>query len=107
MKSNSRRSFLQSAATLAALSPAPGSGEGQNTSALLPIVKFGKQEITRTIVGSNPFYGYSHFNPILDQVMREWYTGNRKMEVLQACEREGINTWQLHYDNLPMEDFKR
>ena len=104
---NSRRSFLQSAAGLAALSSAPAYGEGQTSGALLPTVKFGKQDITRMIVGSNPFYGYSHFNRILDQTMREWYSQDRKMEVLHACEREGINTWQLHYDDLPMEDFKR
>jgi len=59
------------------------------------------------IAGSNPFYGYSHFNRIFDQIMREWYTQDRKMEVLHACEREGINTWQFPYDDLPVEDLKR
>ena len=39
--------------------------------------------------------------------MREWYTQDRRMEVLHAAERNGINTWQLHYDTQPMEDFKR
>src|SRR5262249_17814684 len=73
----------------------------------LPKVKFGKFEITRMVVGSNPFYGYSHFNRILDQAMREWYTQDRKMEVLHACERSGIGTWQLHYNDQPVEDFKR
>jgi hypothetical protein len=29
------------------------------------------------------------------------------MEVLHACEQQGINTWQLHYNDQPMEDFKR
>ena len=104
---NTRRRFLESAAALAALSPAPAHGQGPATRALLPTVKFARQAITRMIVGSNPFYGYSHFNPIFDQTMREWYTQDRKMEVLHACEREGINAWQLHYNDLPMEDFKR
>jgi len=107
MNSNSRRSFLQSAAALAALSPAPAHGAGETTSPLLPTVKFAKQEITRMIIGSNPFYGYSHFNRIFDQIMRDWYTQDRKMEVLHACEREGINTWQLPYGDLPVEDLKR
>jgi hypothetical protein len=44
------------------------------------------RKITRLIVGSNPFYGYSHFNQTLAQLMREWYTQDRKMEVLHACE---------------------
>ena len=104
---NSRRSFLQSAAALAALTPAPAHGEGQSGSALLPTVKFARQDITRMIVGSNPFYGYSHFNPIFDQLMREWYTQDRRLEVLRACERQGINTWQVHYCDDAIADFKR
>jgi hypothetical protein len=29
------------------------------------------------------------------------------MEVLHRCEKAGINTWQLHYNDQPLEDFKR
>jgi hypothetical protein len=29
------------------------------------------------------------------------------MEVLHACERHGINAWQVHYNDQPIEDFKR
>lgn len=100
---NSRRGFLQAAAGLGALATAAA----QTEAATLPKVKFGKHEITRLIVGSNPFYGYSHFNRILDQCMREWYTQDRKMEVLHACERQGIGTWQVHYNDQPMADFRR
>jgi hypothetical protein len=39
--------------------------------------------------------------------MREWYTRDRKMEVLRACESRGIKTWHLHYNDQPIEDFKR
>ena len=87
--SNSRRSFLQLAAGLSALAPAAGKAAAQTEAPLLPTVKFGKFEITRLIVGSNPLYGYSHFNRIYDQLMREWYTQDRKMELLHACERHG------------------
>ena len=80
---------------------------GAPAAPLLPTVNFGKSEISRLIVGSNPFYGYSHFNNTLDQRMRQWYTQDRKMEVLHACERHGIGTWQLHYNDQPVEDFKR
>jgi hypothetical protein len=96
----SRRAFLQSAAALAAAVPAPAAGT-------LPTVPFGKHRITRLIVGSNPFYGYSHFNRIFDQCMRDWYTQDRRMEILHACERQGINTWQVHYNDQPVEDIKR
>src|ERR1039458_10531539 len=101
MESNSRRSFLQLAATLGALAPAAGKAAAQPAAPTLPTVKFGKFEITRLIVGANPLYGYSHFNHTMDQLMREWYTQDRKMEVLHACERQGINTWQLHYNDQP------
>ena len=107
MDSDSRRTFLQSAAGLAALVPAAADAAPQSAAPLLPTVKFGKAQVTRLIVGSNPFYGYSHFNRILDQTMREWFTQDRRMEVLHACERHGINTWQVHYDPLFEEDFKR
>ncbi|MFN7997936.1 MAG: hypothetical protein U0Q18_30225 [Bryobacteraceae bacterium] len=106
-RSRSRRSFLQIAATVSAVAPVAGQSTSQPAAPLLPTVKFGKYEITRLIIGSNPFYGYSHFNRTLDQHMREWYSQDRKMEILHSCERHGINTWQIHYNDQPMEDFKR
>jgi hypothetical protein len=96
-----RRAFLQTSAGLAA---AAASAEAASP---IPTVKFGKTDITRLIIGSNPFYGYSHTNRTLDQCMREFYTQDRRMEVLHAAERNGINTWQLHYDTQPMADFAR
>jgi len=103
----SRRHFLQAAAGVAVLTPAALGAAGQEGSGQLPTVKFGKWEITRLIIGSNPFYGYAHFNRILGQHMSEWYTQDRRMEVLHACEQHGIGTWQLHYNDQPIEDFKR
>lgn len=109
MESKSRRSFLQSAAGLAALaqSGVGAAAAAEQQSAPLPKVKFGNHEISRLIVGSNPFYGYSHFNRTLDALMREWYTQDRKMQVLHACEQHGISTWQFHYNDQPLEDVKR
>jgi hypothetical protein len=94
-----RREFLLSSASLAVAAA--------ETAPPIPTVKFGKAEITRLIVGSNPFYGYSHFNRTMDQSMREWYTQDRRMEVLHAAERNGINAWQVHYDIQPMADVAR
>src|SRR5689334_5614658 len=107
MEPSSRRSFLGCAAGLAAQASPAARAAGQPTPAVLPKVKFGNTEITRLIIGSNPFYGYSHFNRILDQTMRDWYTQDRRIEVLHDCERHGINTWQVHYDAQLAEDFKR
>jgi hypothetical protein len=99
---NSRRLFLKSAAGLtlagqAAAAPAP----------LLPTVRFGRHEVTRLIIGTNPFCGYSHFNPLLDQFMREYMTPDRVQEILVRCEQAGINTWQLHYQDKTMAFLKR
>jgi hypothetical protein len=39
--------------------------------------------------------------------MREWYTQDRRMQVLHACEAHGIGTWQVHYNDPTIEDIKR
>jgi len=94
-----RRAFLQ---TTAGLAVAAG-----GTASPIPTVKFGTTDITRLVIGSNPFYGYSHTSRTLDQIMREWYTQDRRMEVLHAAERNGINAWQVHYDTPAMADLAR
>jgi hypothetical protein len=93
-----RRAFLQSAAAAPVLA-APASS--------LPTVKFGgRHEITRLVIGTNPLMGYSHFNRILDQCMREWMTLERRIETILAAERAGITTWQLHYQKETIETLK-
>jgi hypothetical protein len=102
----SRRRFLQSAAGLGGTLALAGRAAAADAPQL-PTVKFGKADITRLIIGSNPFYGYSHFNPILDAHMREFYTQDKKIEVLKNAERNGIGTWQIHYNDQPLADFLR
>jgi hypothetical protein len=107
MSEDSRRGFLKSAAALGGTLVAAGGGQAQASAApLLPTVRFGKTNITRLIIGSNPLYGYSHFNRILDQHMREWYTREKKLEVLKSCEQHGINTWQVHFNLNSMADLR-
>ncbi len=98
-----RRRFLQSAAALAAAAQ----GGTAAPAPTLPTVKLGRYDITRLIIGSNPFYGYSHFNRILDETMREWYTTERVLDVLRQCEQAGVTTWQLSYRQRALEDVKR
>lgn len=100
--SASRRGFLQAAAGAAA---APVL-RAEPASPKLPAVRFGEREVTRLIVGTNPFFGYSHFNGLLDKFMREYMTQERRLEVLRRCEEVGINTWQLHYSSQTMADLK-
>jgi hypothetical protein len=73
----------------------------------LPTIKLGRHEITRLIVGGNPFYGYSHFNRLLSQHMLEWATPERIGDVLRQCERNGINTWQFSHTERTMSDLER
>ena len=65
---------------------------------LLPTVALGPHRITRMIVGSNPIYGYSHFNRQYDQHMREWFTDERIVKLLLDCQQAGINTWQYSFN---------
>jgi hypothetical protein len=95
----SRRRFLQGAAALPAAAAA--------AQPLLPTVPFAKTRVTRLIIGSNPLYGYSHFNAILNRCMQEWMTQDQRIKVLKRCEQVGINTWQVHYTSETMADFRR
>lgn len=99
---SSRRGFVASAVGMGISAAASASPE-----AALPKVKFGKVEVTRLIIGSNPLYGYAHFNSILSRTMREWMTQDQRMAVLKRCEQVGINTWQVHFDQQAVADLKR
>lgn len=112
--SSSRRLFLKEAAAISAVvsSPRPihgDSGEKPQASSRveIPTVDFHGTKITRLLIGSNPLYGYSHFNPLLDRTMREWMTPERRVETLHRAEAAGINTWQVHYNDPTIEDFRR
>jgi hypothetical protein len=59
----------------------------------VPKVRFGPVEISRLVVGCNPFYGFAHFNGTLSAVMREYYTAERVCDVLHQCARFGINAY--------------
>lgn len=92
-----RRRFLETSAALGASSaPAP----------LLPTIRLGKYEVTRLILGANPFYGFSHFNRLLDQHMLEWSTPENVWKTVRACEENGINTWQLSDAKRGLEDIQ-
>lgn len=94
----SRRNFLKSATSIAATIMLPTTLGAEETPDLLPTVSLGPHRVTRLIVGSNPMYGYSHFNPQYDQHMREWFTDERIVNLLLDCEKAGINTWQASFN---------
>jgi hypothetical protein len=68
--------------------------------ASLPKVRFGGVEISRMVMGSNQFYGFSHFNPLLDRLMVDWNTSDRICQTLFQCQQNGINAYQYaHHEN--------
>src|SRR5581483_9242026 len=105
MGDSSRREFLKGASALAA-GMIPGANAPAAT-ALLPTVALGPHRVTRLIVGSNPVYGYSHFNRQYDQHMLEWFTDERLVRLLQDCEKAGINTWQASYNERMAAQFPK
>ncbi len=111
---NTRRSFLQSTVALAAGAVSlPAQGPGVKIDAIpdsaikMPKVKLGKIEISRLIVGVNPFLGGPHFNSIYGAMMKEWYTAARVVEVLQRCEKYGINSFNYAPIGRAQADWER
>jgi len=123
--STSRRNFLQSGAALAGLTAGASAVEaqvtGQSTGQAsgpaqplkpaseiqVPKMKFFHAEISRVVLGVNPFYGYSHYNNNFSNSMREWYTADRVCAVMhQAC-RFGINAFNYVPVGRQQEDWAR
>jgi hypothetical protein len=124
--SDTRRTFLQSAALAAGLAgrtspdtafaqqaqqnspgqdrspghaqPALSASSNQASEVQVPKVKFFDVEISRLVLGVNPFYGYAHYNTTLGTIMREYYTPERICQVMHHCTRFGINAF--NYVNL-------
>ncbi len=94
---SSRRDFLKGASTVAAGLMVPGTVNAQTVESL-PNIELGPHRVSRLIVGSNPIYGYSHFNYILDRLMREYFTDERIVQLMLDCEKHGINTWQASFN---------
>jgi hypothetical protein len=67
--------------------------------ATLPTIRLGKHQVSRLIVGGNPFSGNSHLSREIDREMRDYYTVERIKATLGQCEEAGINTWQSRGDN--------
>jgi len=101
-----RREFLsQLSAAVTGSTLALAAAQGQSVSAKessssappLPTIRLGEHTVTRLVVGSNPISGYSYMGPIMDQHMKEYFTPERIVEFLWACEQAGINTHQFSH----------
>ena len=60
----------------------------------IPTVPFGAIEITRLIVGGNPFCGHSHWSEERSREMREYFTPKQVIQTLHRCQALGVNTFQ-------------
>ncbi len=96
-----RRDFLMTGAALAAGLAGPGKPlEGAHAltgaapkpapAGALPTIRFGSLEVSRLILGSNPFWGYSHKSAQLDEEMRRHHTDERIMQILDEAADCGL-----------------
>ncbi len=108
--SDTRRSFLRAGTVITAGVAAARAAAGTNepkSPVQVPKMKFGKAEVSRLVLGTNPFYGYSHFSPNLDFSMREWYTPDRICETIRRCEPYGINAFNFVNVGRTAQDFQK
>jgi len=66
----------------------------------MPKIQLGKLEVSRLILGSNPFFGFAHGNPYASpEDMKAYYTRERIMAVLDAAAAQWITAvWTPCYD---------
>jgi hypothetical protein len=55
-------------------------------------VTFGNIRLSRLILGSNPFSGFSHQSADVDLAMRRYYTADRIKRTIREAESVGVNT---------------
>ena len=75
-------SGVLAAAAVAASQATPGQGLGT--------LRLGKLRTSRLLLGSNPFFGFSHTSPALDEEMRTYFTDNRIIALLDEAAALGI-----------------
>lgn len=88
----SRRNFLAAVSAAGLWSAGGERGSAAEETTGLPTVKLGDLQVTRLIMGSNPFSGYSNLSAELSREMVEYYTPERIKQVLEEGSRRGIKT---------------
>ena len=72
---------------------------GTKTQLKPAMVTLGDVEISRFILGSNPFGGYSHQTVARDNEMVDWYTMERVKQTYRLAEQAGVNVHVGRADN--------
>ena len=65
---------------------------------MLQTIKLGDYEVSRLIIGGNPFSGNSHISADVDEAMENYYTADNIKKALFRAEECGINTLQVRGD---------
>jgi len=55
-------------------------------------IRIGQREVSRFILGTNPFSGFSHQSVEMDRQMVAWFTMDRCKALLREAETLGVNT---------------
>jgi len=103
-KSSSRREFLRDLVVIGASTAAVRSADQALAATLppnqLPAMKLGTLDVSRLILGSNPFFGFTHDNPQASpEEMKQWYTPERVMAVMDRAAEHGITAvWTPCYE---------
>jgi hypothetical protein len=67
-------------------------------------MKFFDTEISRMVLGVNPFCGYAHYNNNFSGAMKDWYTPERVCAVMHDAARYGINAFNyVALERLPQD----
>lgn len=89
-----RRDFLKETALLgaaaAALRATGDAAAAEIKPGELPKIKLGDLEVSRLILGSNPFFGFAHQSGNIGRQMSEYYTDERIMEVMDRAADLGV-----------------
>jgi hypothetical protein len=104
-----RREFLGhlSAAAVAAAAGLGPTAAAAQPATPLPAITLGRHRVSRLIAGWNPIGGHSHTTLDMARAMREWFTEDRLVEFLLACERHGITAWQYDYTDKAVAALRR
>ena len=62
-------------------------------------IRIGKLEVSRFILGGNPFSGFSHQSGEMDRAMLRYFTADRIKRLLREAESLGVNTFIARTDN--------
>lgn len=65
---------------------------------MLPTIKLGDFDVSRLIIGGNPFSGNSHISAEVDEAMEDYYSVENIKKALYRSEECGINTLQVRGD---------